>query len=66
MHKSSLEGVYNLIAAGDPLPLIFDSPHSGTHYPADFNHACDHAKLEQAEDKFVDDLFDAAPDYGAC
>ena len=21
-----------------PVPLVFDSPHSGTHYPADFDH----------------------------
>lgn len=66
MHKSSLEGVYELIAAADPLPLVFDSPHSGTHYPADFHHACNHADLEKAEDKHVDDLFSSAPDHGAC
>lgn len=66
MHKSSLEGVYELIAAEDPLPLVFDSPHSGTQYPVDFDYACDHDLLEKAEDKFVDDLFASAPDHGAC
>lgn len=66
MHKSCLEGIYDLMAAADPLPLVFDSPHSGTHHPDDFDHACDHAQLEKAEDKYVDDLFASAPDLGAC
>lgn len=48
-----------------PLPLIFDSPHSGTYYPDDFHYACDFHALEKAEDKYVDDLFAAAPDYNA-
>ena len=47
------------------LPLIFDSPHSGHHYPDDFDHICDHLTLERAEDKYVDDLFESAPDHGA-
>ena len=64
MHKSCLEGVYDLIAAPDPLPLVFDSPHSGISHPKDFNFACDPAMLEKAEDKYVDDLFAAAPDFG--
>lgn len=48
-----------------PLPLIFDSPHSGTIYPADFNHACDFKTLQRAEDNHVDDLFASAPNHGA-
>lgn len=47
------------------LPLVFDSPHSGILYPADFDHACDFATLEKAEDKYVDELFAGAPDQGA-
>lgn len=51
----------------DPLlPLVFDSPHSGTYYPDDFNYACDRNSLERGEDKHVNDLFSAAPTYGAC
>lgn len=61
-----IPNVLELIAPENPLPLIFDSPHSGTNYPADFNYACDFSTLEKAEDKFVDDLFSAAPDHGAC
>ncbi len=48
----------------NPLPLIFDSPHSGTRYPEDFDYACDFEALERAEDKHVDDLFACAPGYG--
>lgn len=47
------------------LPLVFDSPHSGTTYPADFGYACDFLKLQEAEDRFVDELFSAAPAHGA-
>jgi N-formylglutamate amidohydrolase len=47
------------------LPLVFDSPHSGTQYPGDFHYACDFKILETAEDKYVDELFAAAPDHGA-
>ena len=40
------------------VPLILDSPHSGTNYPRDFNHQADFMKLRQAEDTYVDELFD--------
>lgn len=60
------DNVLQVTSAENPLPLIFDSPHSGTHYPKDFDHACNMSDLERAEDKHVDDLFSAAPDHGAC
>jgi N-formylglutamate amidohydrolase len=47
------------------LPLIFDSPHSGTVYPDDFQHVAPHDRMRQSEDCFVDELYAAAPDYGA-
>ena len=50
---------------GNPLPLIFDSPHSGREYPADFGYACPFGALQGAEDSYVDDLFASAPDHGA-
>jgi len=49
----------------NPLPLIFDSPHSGRDYPNDFNHACDFKTLQNAEDNFVDNFFAHVPDQGA-
>ena len=61
-----IDNVLKLESAKNPIPLIFDSPHSGTQYPEDFDHACDPVMLEKAEDKYVDDLFSAAPDHGAC
>lgn len=65
MHKVSLPGVYRLARPDNSLPLVFDSPHSGVAYPADFDYACAFDHLEKAEDKYVDDLFAAAPDHGA-
>lgn len=48
----------------NPLPLIFDSPHSGRHYPDDFRFSCPFPLLEKAEDNYVDELFESAPAYG--
>lgn len=47
------------------IPLIFDSPHSGRSYPADFHFSCPFDVLQGAEDNYVDDLFSSAPAYGA-
>jgi N-formylglutamate deformylase len=45
-------------------PLVLDSPHSGTRYPADFGFACDFAALRRAEDTHVEKLYDFAPGLG--
>lgn len=58
-------GVYTLVRAAQPLPLVLDSPHSGRLYPADFNHSCPRDALERAEDNHVDELCAAAPRFGA-
>ena len=47
------------------IPLVFDSPHSGRHYPADFAYACEFQHLRKAEDTDVDDLYSFAPALGA-
>lgn len=57
--------VFTISKPEKALPLVFDSPHSGHVYPADFDFACDFATLEQAEDKYVDDLFADVPKAGA-
>lgn len=44
--------------------LVLDSPHSGTHYPADFGYACDHMSLRRAEDTHVEKLYDFVPALG--
>ncbi|OVZ64267.1 N-formylglutamate amidohydrolase [Pigmentiphaga sp. NML080357] len=51
--------------SGPVLPLVCDSPHSGTHYPVDFGAALPLARLRQGEDTHVDALWSAAPDHGA-
>lgn len=47
------------------LPVLFDSPHSGSVYPSDFHHLCPFPVLRQAEDTYVDELFGAVPTFGA-
>lgn len=47
------------------IPLVLDSPHSGTNYPEDFGFSCTHAQLRQSEDTDVDDLYGDAPSLGA-
>lgn len=49
----------------DPVPLVFDSPHSGSIYPADFNHAIDRMTLRRSEDAHVEELFAPAVAEGA-
>lgn len=46
------------------LPLVLDSPHSGTVYAADFGHVCDPGVLRRAEDTHVEKLYDFAPGLG--
>jgi N-formylglutamate deformylase len=47
------------------VPLVFDSPHSGTDYPADFAHAADPQILRHAEDTHIADLWGGAVATGA-
>jgi N-formylglutamate deformylase len=47
------------------LPLVFDSPHSGSLYPDDFHFSCPLPALRRAEDAYVDELFEAATGFGA-
>jgi N-formylglutamate deformylase len=51
--------------AADAIPLVLDSPHSGTCYPADFDHAPSRALVRRAEDTHVEELFASAPRIGA-
>ncbi|MDG3040082.1 N-formylglutamate amidohydrolase [Roseicyclus marinus] len=51
--------------ANQRLPLVFDSPHSGTDYPEDFGHIADPTTLRNAEDTHVADLWAGALDAGA-
>ncbi|MEM8755115.1 MAG: N-formylglutamate amidohydrolase, partial [Pseudomonadota bacterium] len=46
---------------------VFSSPHSGRFYPDDLvaRSRLDSRALRASEDAFVDELFAAAPDWGA-
>ncbi len=50
---------------GATVPLVLDSPHSGTHYPADFDHLPPRPVVRKAEDTHVEALFASAPAAGA-
>ena len=39
--------------AAPSIPLVCDSPHSGTRYPVDFGHALAHHHLRRGEDTHV-------------
>jgi N-formylglutamate deformylase len=49
----------------DPVPVVLDSPHSGTDYPDDFRPSVSTDKLRQAEDAYVDELYGSGPALGA-
>ncbi len=51
--------------AGEALPLVLDSPHSGEFYPDDFDHAPPREVVRQAEDTHVGRLYGRAPALGA-
>ena len=46
------------------IPVVLDSPHSGTVYPADFQPQVSMEEVRPGEDSFVDELF-PGPEYGA-
>lgn len=46
------------------VPLVCDSPHSGTWYPDDYRHAVPRAQLRRGEDTDIDALWDAVPQVG--
>jgi N-formylglutamate deformylase len=54
-----------ITASGRRVPLVLDSPHSGTDYPADFGAAVPMDALRASEDSFVDELYKAGPALGA-
>jgi N-formylglutamate deformylase len=61
-----VERPFDLLGPAAPeIPLVLDSPHSGTDYPADFGYACELAALRVAEDTDVEKLFGGAPALGA-
>ena len=63
---NALEGVWRRHdPAIAPIPLVFDSPHSGEIYPADFDHKPQRHVVRQAEDAHVGTLWAHAAGVGA-
>lgn len=48
-----------------PVPAVFDSPHSGSIYPDDFDHVIDRLVLRRSEDAHIDELIAPAAGMGA-
>ena len=46
------------------VPLVCDSPHSGTWYPDDYRHAVPREQLRRGEDTHVEALWEAVPSLG--
>jgi N-formylglutamate amidohydrolase len=64
--KQTIPGVFDLWLPEQAVaPVVFDSPHSGAEYPADFDTIAPAARLRRAEDMFVESLFDSVPAVGA-
>ena len=55
------------LPAGEPMPFVFASPHSGRDYPDELMAAAalDGAAIRRSEDAFVDELIGSAPAHGA-
>jgi len=61
-----MSGPLEVRGPGAPaLPLVLDSPHSGRHFPGDFDAAVSESELREGEDCFVDELFAGGPEMGA-
>lgn len=65
LKKNKTDQILQIKSPENALPVVFDSPHSGRIYPPDYNFSCDFKALERIEDRYVDELFDQAPAYGA-
>lgn len=66
MHDIDRSGILFLnTPVSNSVPLVLDSPHSGTSYPDDFDHVSDFTVLRRAEDTYVHELYECAPRYGA-
>jgi N-formylglutamate deformylase len=60
-----MDALYTLhLPADHAIPLVCDSPHSGTDYPEDFRHAVPRAILRAAEDTHVEALWAGVPRVG--
>ncbi|NYT84268.1 N-formylglutamate amidohydrolase [Pollutimonas harenae] len=61
---SDFEPYELLLPTRSAIPLVCDSPHSGTTYPADFQYSIPVSELRSAEDTYVNELWQAIPSVG--
>lgn len=61
----SLQPVTLTRPSAQALPIVVDSPHSGTAYPDDFGSVLSGLALRQGEDTWVHELYASAPRHGA-
>ncbi len=67
MHQADvvIPGVlYRRDPVAEALPLVIDSPHNGTDWPADFDHQVTLTELMTSVDAYVDELFAHTPAVG--
>ena len=64
-HNAPFSVILSRTSHEQDVPVVFDSPHSGTDYPADFDTIVSRLTLRRAEDTHVEALYGAAPDHGA-
>lgn len=55
---------FHLLQPALGLPLLYDSPHSGREYPADFGAAAQLGDLRRGEDAYLDLLLEGAERHG--
>lgn len=61
-----IDGLYSVAdATVGVVPVVFDSPHSGTVFPSDFRSSVASNVLMRAGDLFVDELYASGPARGA-
>ncbi|MCB2102863.1 MAG: N-formylglutamate amidohydrolase [Rhodobacterales bacterium] len=66
MTLATIPGVLTYWAPrGETVPCVFDSPHSGSHYPDDFRTIQPPSVYRRGEDAHIDALYAAAPEKGA-
>jgi len=66
MHNPDGPAAFHLTRPSGPgVPVVFDSPHSGIAYPADFHPAATPAQIRTTWDAYVDELFAGVTATGA-
>ena len=65
MSQSTELPAVRIVRPAAPLPIVIDSPHSGSVYPADFDYSAPFELLRRGEDLYVDRLYELAPSFGA-